>query len=124
MRISDWSSDVCSSDLSAGNQRDRYHARLLQRAYPLSGKNDRENGDQDSTVGEELRDRQLAAVAQNHPGADREEQHRGQGAGQDGAAIPLGQQGGVEEDSLDRQRVVEGKKVSVREDPGGGRRNK
>src|SRR3546814_9655943 len=88
VRISDWSSDVCSSDLlgddnlnrredakncdpwKVGERRDVDDSGLLERRDTLASKHDRQHGDQRRTVGEKLRNRQLAAIAQHRP-ADR-----------------------------------------------------
>src|SRR3546814_18830910 len=92
MRISDWSSDVCSSDLDLEMQRTIVAEQTLRANFAAIRHRDA---------------RQQAVDQLLLPGA--------QGLAL-GAAIEA-----VERGRVDRKRVVEGKGVSVRVDPGGRR---
>src|SRR3546814_1030653 len=70
-----------------GERRDVDDSGLLERRDTLASKHDRQHGDQRRTVGEKLRNRQLAAIAQHRPADDAEHDHRRAGTAKDGAAI-------------------------------------
>src|SRR3546814_11290169 len=98
MRISDWSSDVCSSDLASGPA---HHPRACRYARPASA------GRRPSRMTAALRRRSRCTLQRRACGeVERIEDAR------DGAhrRIVLVQ---------DRKSVVWGKSVSVRDDPGG-----
>src|SRR3546814_13502246 len=102
MRISDWSSDVCSSDLGLQGHEDRRFAQPA--AQPDA--NDTEDPTQ--------QERQAPGVVEDlRRGEDLRQRRGGQGAKQ----IAEGQ-ASLEED---RKSVVSGKSVSVRVDLGGRR---
>src|SRR3546814_11446093 len=104
MRISDWSSDVCSSDLDgAGAQGGRPAEGAVARkppADPLHPGRGREVG---VRVG----------------GASQHAAGRGVAAARPAALRPPGADAPRRAHGLDRKRVVEGKRESVRVDPGG-----
>src|SRR3546814_19422289 len=108
MRISDWSSDVCSSDLFAGEE---------QEASPFGRDGgDRRRGALEPRlprygVDERAREKPGAAAARRAVGpVDGHEQLSGTLTGVEGDAV---------EAVADRTSVVEGKSVSVRVDLGG-----
>src|SRR3546814_19787693 len=100
MRISDWSSDVCSSDLTA-------HAQY-ERKVAAHGQGD----------GSERHSRPSEAAGRRHPALRRARvrPHLGQGDRRGGGR----HQGGATP-ILDRKSVVKGKSVSVRVGFGGSR---
>src|SRR3546814_17730240 len=104
MRISDWSSDVCSSDLAAGRyRRAGAHFRALRRdtGRQLCPRRPRRTGpDPIAAAGTGRRARPAATAAE--PGRE--------------VAARRGQLS-----ALDRKSVVQGKSVSVRVDLGGRR---
>src|SRR3546814_18143453 len=111
MRISDWSSDVCSSDLLVRRQRDAARAEddyVERRA--LGGR------------GVFLGD--LVEPARGGHPFDFEADAIGRGRAADIAPHHLSPARSVEDDPRDRKSVGEGKSVSVRVDLGGGRLNK
>src|SRR3546814_9192103 len=71
----------------------------------LASKHDRQHGDQRRTVGEKLRNRQLAAIAQHRPADDAEHDHRRAGTAKDGAAITLGPERCIKEDRLEHLAI-------------------
>src|SRR3546814_16979779 len=93
MRISDWSSDVCSSDLAA-----------VARA-----------------IGEPDADRRRLRDAEGNLESKRGDLERDRMPGKLRLADPAHQEGGAGEQSRDRKRVVQGKSVSVRVELGGSR---
>src|SRR3546814_11418937 len=108
MRISDWSSDVCSSDLGAGLAiGGRRNLNVLgqidhDRAWPAGGRDMKCLVDDIAKLGRVLHQIiVLGAVARD---ADR-----------------VAFLKSVRSDQRDRKRVVEGKRVSVRVDRGGSR---
>src|SRR3546814_15282186 len=112
MRISDWSSDVCSSDLS--QDRDR-----LYRAGDMTGRE--KAGKEMAGMAKSLeRDPQVESILR---GRERElGLEMGMGRGRD-LSHQLTHELGIGRDrglGRDRKSVVEGKRVSVRVDLGGG----
>src|SRR3546814_17244140 len=103
MRISDWSSDVCSSDLAAQHGRPRREAEPFSRPAL----------------------RRPAAACRHRPRARHASQDHAVRRGHLGARPGAGRRGAERDPQAwlrDRKSVVEGKSVSVRLDLGG-RRN-
>src|SRR3546814_20647500 len=100
MRISDWSSDVCSSDLDASTKRKRLlEGQPMQRGIALGHGGNPKGQDVDAPLG-------------NAGRAERDIRC--------GAAIPRFRR----RPGADRTSVESGKSVSARSDSGGRRRNK
>src|SRR3546814_20957286 len=100
MRISDWSSDVCSSDLGGQLELDQRHEKL-DREHE-EGEDDQRPGEQEAgDLDEVLAERQVAHQV-------------GDGVEQRTARVEAG----------DRKSVVLGKRVAVRIELGGSRKNK
>src|SRR3546814_20859613 len=102
MRISDWSSDVCSSDLriaADADGRGLAQARIAGLEHRLIGQRAGARDDADAALGEDVarHDADLAFAGRQQAGA----------VGADQARL------------ADRKSVVEGKRVSVRVDLGG-----
>src|SRR3546814_15840487 len=106
MRISDWSSDVCSSDLLRGHLAHHLRAHVLELVGELDllGHRDTVLGGARSTEG--LVDHHVAAL------------------GTQGDLYGIGQNVDASQNARDRTRVVSGKRASVRLDLGGCRLNK
>src|SRR3546814_16200337 len=116
MRISDWSSDVCSSDLPSGVR--QVAARLLPARHIAGPDAGRGAGSVDGRLGRRIAGRRQAAARASLSRAPsfrvhaRAGRRRAEGAAGRGQPCPSGG---------DRKSVVWGKSVSVRVDLGGGR---
>src|SRR3546814_18458359 len=104
MRISDWSSDVCSSDLAAANQA------VLRADKSVKIRND-------SGIGGDNRIRHRAEISS----ADRQHSARADTICPVGGIIGDGAVGERAGSGIDRKSGVWGQSVSVRVDLGGGR---
>src|SRR3546814_17269798 len=132
MRISDWSSDVCSSDLAGSSDVTASLAKIKEAAAPFASR-----GDDSGTHKAELRLWKAAGIdPKQFSGGWYRETGSGMGAtlntavGMGAYALPdratwiaFGNNGDfkVAVEGEDRKSVVEGTSVSVREAHGGGR---
>src|SRR3546814_19000515 len=107
MRISDWSSDVCSSDLIAAEGEDR--RRGVQRAQPAEGRPFKMHVEQ--REGELQRDEDAGGEGGDPP----------EGRGDHEGADDLHDIGGSGGGAAARKSVGEGKREAGRVDRGGGR---
>src|SRR3546814_13736160 len=105
MRISDWSSDVCSSDLRFDQRRLRVAE--VEHAAQMRQQRVVDDGDEPPHEKKARQQRQRRRVALRR--ADRR------------APAIYGDTGWNGHERLDRKRVVEGRSVAVRVDLGGGR---
>src|SRR3546814_12071021 len=100
MRISDWSSDVCSSDLARGHRPWSLRCPIRYRRRPPSISSCHRRRESEATPRHHRRRREANDASGSPPAADRERS---------------------DPDREDRKSVVEGKSVSVRVDLGGRR---
>src|SRR3546814_10031565 len=66
MRISDWSSDVCSSDLSRGSST----AARARRSHRRQQRTDSDEGERDRAVGDAVRDKDIVTLEQRAAAID------------------------------------------------------
>src|SRR3546814_15171204 len=127
MRISDWSSDVCSSDLSeAGSRRESAQSCRSQSETRDRRKSTPRSRSSGSRTGAN-RGGRASSAGSRRAGRARPTRMAGEGrTGEGGTNAARGRRrkpargGEGSEAALDRKRVVQGKSVSVRVDLGGG----
>src|SRR3546814_13832254 len=125
MRISDWSSDVCSSDLDAG--REAAHGRLGRSPFDAVPRGAHEALPRDAGGRRRALEVALRAAGLLGRPALRPVRARcrlGPREGLDAGGAPAPARSGAEAGiayAVDRKSVVKGKRVSVRVDYGGGR---